>query len=232
VNVYVRLDSPASPRADSRTVRGAVIDFEPAIGSFREGTALTDGGVLARFYNNLAVEHFAGSDEPRAYAYFKAAIVADPGFAASYANLAHLYRRRGFDREAEQLLRQAIATAGDPYVAVDALHRLLLDQGRGEEAARYAHVLQSLQERDPYYWLGVGLDRLQAAELRPAIIALERAAALSSGFGEVHKYLALAYHRAGDAERARNQLSLLASLQADDPGVSTLRKKIERARIE
>src|SRR5258708_39023549 len=50
-----------------------IIDFEPQVASRREGMALSDEGILARFYNNVAAEYLAQGDLTLAYAHFKAA---------------------------------------------------------------------------------------------------------------------------------------------------------------
>jgi hypothetical protein len=44
----------------------------------------------------------------------------------------------------------------------------------------------------------------------------------------VHRYLAIAYWRAGKQVQAKNQLSLLASLMPDDSALTALRRKIDK----
>src|SRR5437867_7151356 len=39
-----------------------IIDFEPQVASRREGTVLSDDGIVARFYNNVAAEYLAQGD--------------------------------------------------------------------------------------------------------------------------------------------------------------------------
>ncbi|TMH88940.1 MAG: hypothetical protein E6H42_18450, partial [Betaproteobacteria bacterium] len=109
VNVLVRGAGDLYLIAGSMRSGDVIIDFEPQIASRREGLALSDDGILARFYNNLAAEYLAQDDLTLAYAYFKAAVLADPGYSPSYSNLAQLYTRKGFLRSAEQLLLHAIA---------------------------------------------------------------------------------------------------------------------------
>jgi tetratricopeptide (TPR) repeat protein len=210
-------------------VEALVIDFEPGVGSFRAGTPLTDDGVLARYYNNRGAEHYARDEQAAAYAYYKAAIQTDRTFSASYGNLAQLYLRRGYADDAERLLRQAVALTDEADLPLWSLHRLLLAQGRTDEAARIAQVQQARRERDPYYWLGVGVERIRQQDWPAAIAALERAQAMTTGFDEVHRYLALAYWRAGDTPRARAQWALLEGRPARDPAFVALAKKIDGA---
>jgi tetratricopeptide (TPR) repeat protein len=230
VNVLVRLQTPTAPgRRNGSAAPALVIDFEPAVGSFREGTPLSDDAILARYYNNLAVEHYARGEDAAAYAHFKAAIGADPRFAPSYGNLAQLYVRRGYAAEAEQLLRQAVALTDAADLSLWRLHQLLLAQGRSAEAAQFEALLHTRRERDPYYWLGVGVERLRARDYGPAIAALQRAQSMSQGFDEVHRYLALAYWRAGETRLAQEQLAVLAGRGLEDPAYVALRAKFDRA---
>jgi tetratricopeptide (TPR) repeat protein len=227
VNVLVRLEPAATPGQRGWTAAPAlVIDFEPAVGSFREGTPLSDEGILARYYNNLGAEYFARGDDTAAYAHFKAAIDADARFASSYGNLAQLYLRRGYAADAERLLRQAVALTDEADLSLWRLHRLLLAQGRSAEAAQFEALLHARRDRDPYYWLGLGVERLRAREYRAAIAALEQAQSMSSGFDEVHRYLALAYWGAGDARQAHAQVAVLGALGVENPADRALRKKI------
>jgi tetratricopeptide (TPR) repeat protein len=206
-----------------------IIDFEPQIGSRRKGLALSEDGIVARFYNNVAAEYLAQGNLTLAYAHFKAAILADPLYSPSYSNLAQLYKRRGFLESAEQLLMHAIALNDDADIAMHSLHQLLVSQGRETEALKYAKILQARQDRDPYYWLGRGLDFLQRENYQEAIDALEHAQALTTGFEEVHRYLAIAYWRAGKQVEAKKQLAVLASLRLGGPGLAALSKKINKA---
>ncbi len=202
-----------------------IIDFQPQVASRKEGIALSDDGILARFYNNVAAEYLAQGDLTLAYAHFKAAVLADPGYSPSYSNLAQLYTRKGLLRSAEQLLLYAIALNDDSDIALRSLHQLLVFQGRESEALKYKEILQARQEKDPYYWLGVGLHHLQEGNYQKAVNALERAQDLTRGFQEVHRYLAIAYWRAGKPIQAKNQLSVLASLMFDDSGLAALSKE-------
>jgi Flp pilus assembly protein TadD len=123
------------------------------------------------------------------------------------------------------LLRQALALNEQSDLALGSLHRLLLSQGRTAEAAVYEERLLAQREQDPYYWLGLGLDQLQQARYPQAVAALERAQALTQGFEEVHRLLAVAYWRAGHTHKARDQLAMLAALNRGDPSVALLSKK-------
>ena len=222
VNVLIRGVGDLYLIAGSMRSGDVIIDFEPQVASRREGMALSDDGILARFYNNVAAEYLAQGDLTLAYAHFKAAVLADPSYSPSYSNLAQLYIRKGFLQSAEQLLLHAIALNDDADIALRSLHQLLVSQGRESEALKYKEILQARQYKDPYYWLGVGLHHLEEGNYQKAVNALERAQDLTRGFQEVHRYLAIAYWRAGKPIQAKNQLSVLASLMVGDSGFAAL----------
>ena len=228
-HVNVLVPNERELRAMNRTLPAGyiVVDFEPQVGARKKGEALADHSVLARFHNNRAAEQLARGQDTLAYAHFKAAILADPAYAAPYSNLAQLYLRAGFSDDAERLLRHAMALSDQSDLALSTLHQLLLSQGRGAEAAQYASQLQARRDRDPYYWLGLGLDELQQTRYPQAIAALERAQALTTGFEEVHRYLAIAYWRAGKLHMARDQLAVLGAMDRGDASVARLSKKFK-----
>ena len=227
VNVLLRRSGPGQMLQGRLTSTDMVLDFEPQTGSRLRGQTLTDEGILARYYNNVAAEHLAQGRKPEAYAHFKAAILADARYGPSYGNLAILYRSAGLAREAEQLLLTAIRLSDQPDVPLHHMQRLLVEQGRAQEAALYEERLQASRTRDPYYWIGLGLQHLQEGRNQRAIDALEQAQSLSSGFSELHRLLALAYWRAGHSASARQQLALMTDIKTDpDPeGAKKLRKK-------
>jgi tetratricopeptide (TPR) repeat protein len=205
-----------------------VVDFDPGFASRRPGRLLSEDAVLARYYNNVATEHLAQRRYGLAYAHFKAAILADPAYAASYGNLAVLYLDAGLHAEAEQLLRHAVALGDPADVPIHTLHQLLVQQGRTAEALRLERTIAEGRERDPYHWIGLGVRHLEDGDVRAAISALERARAMATGFDEVHRYLAVAYWRAGEAAKAREQIALLAK-SGDKVGLAMLRRKIQGA---
>jgi tetratricopeptide (TPR) repeat protein len=228
-HVNVLVPNERDLRVGGRTLAAGtiVVDFEPQPGTRARGRTLADHEVLARFLNNRAAEYLAAGDAPRAYAHFKAAIVADLAFGPAYGNLAQLYLRAGLNTEAEALLRRALQLDDGADFALATLHRLLLEQGRVDEARRLEAALAERRERDPYHWLGLGLRHLQDERPTQAAAALERAQALTNGFAEVHRYLAIAYWRDGRLHLARDQLARLEALGGGDGKLALLQRKLD-----
>jgi tetratricopeptide (TPR) repeat protein len=227
VNVFVTTDSEIALHGQVYGAHGFVIDFEPQPGSRRVGQWLSEDGILARYYSNRGTEYLVAQDPARAYAYYRAAIVTAPDYAPAYANLAHLYAAHGLLSNAEQLLLHAIALGGPSYAPLRSLQRLLAAQGRANEAQHYADLLARRQDDDPYYWFGLGMAALGEGRNGSAILALERAAAQTSGFEEIHYNLGLAYWRNGQREAAGKQLAALEAINKRDPGVAVLSKKMQ-----
>jgi len=225
VNLYIKLRDLLDTIPDRTTERGVVIDFEPSVGSVRMGDALTEQTMLARFYNNRGAEHLAHADHPRAYAYFKAAVVADPQFAPALTNLALLYWHRGFAAQAERVLTTVATQTQQSDVALRSLQRMMVVQGRTAEAERYEALRVARREQDPYYWIAAGLSHYQQQDYRSAIRALEQAEKLTTGFAEIHRYLALSYWHSGQRGKAQAQLGTLASINSEDPSLAQLTSK-------
>jgi Flp pilus assembly protein TadD len=227
VNLFVRNKVSVSVNGSTFGAGGLVIDFEPQGGSLRPGLRLSEEEILARFYNNRASEYLLQKNHNHAYAYYRAALALVPDFIPALDNLAQLYGRTGHYQGAEKLLRQAMGQGQPTYSQLAAIQRVLVAQGRSVEAQQYADQLARRQHEDPYFWLGKGTRALQGEQWQDAVLALERAESLTTGFEEVHYNLALAYLRAGKREAAEKQLATLRKINQNDPGVAVLAKKLQ-----
>lgn len=230
VNVYVNRHVSDETTLATSLNRGVVIDFEPTFGAARPGYSLSRQAILARYYNNMGAEYLSQGDSVRAYAYFKAAMEQDREFSAAASNMAWLYWHSGYAQAAEALLTHIATTAAHPDTAIRGLHRLLVVQGREAEAVKYQALLEARIQNEPYYWIDKGFDQLQAGNYRRAIESLEKAQTLTTGFSEVHRYLAVAYLHEGKADKAQEQLTTLAMIDAEDPALSVITRKIIAAR--
>lgn len=204
-----------------------VIDFDPDLAPGRRGQFLTEDGILARYYNNIGVEHLT-KDQPRAaYAHFRAAINADPGYATPYGNLAVLYRAKGYVREPELLLRLALGMSPRPDLPLRALHQMMVEQGRTAEAQDFSARIQARQKDDPYYWTGLGLRHLQDGDARRAVEALSRARELAPSFPEVRRFLAIAHARNGNEQLASAEQKVFDGMTTKSQLVALRKKLIE-----
>ncbi len=226
VNLFVERETPQDVASMTSFKRGVVVDFEPSVGVTRLGTPLDARAILARYYNNVAAEHLVRGDQRLAYAHMRAAIEADPDYATAYVNLATLYAQQALWSGAERTLQQALALQPSHDGALLGMARLLDLQGQHDAAQPYRARLAQRQENDPYYWTNLGALRLQEGNPDRAAAALERAQELTTGFAEVHRYLAQAYLLQGKNDKAQEQLTLLAQIDQQDPTLPTLQSKL------
>lgn len=217
VNHHVDLRIEISPQAGLARGHVLVIDFDPDASPARQAEPLSPAQVVARLYSNWGAERLIAGDRTAAYSWLKASLLKDPAHSPAYANLALLYRQDGLAADAERLLRQGITAGTRPANTLRALHQLLLEQGRSTEAEAVAGQLLQYRQSDPVYWVARAEQLLSENRPAEAVRALERAQALTAGFGEVHQKLAVAYAQLGKAEAARNQLALLAAIDHREP---------------
>lgn len=229
VNLLVHHAYEITSQGRTTPVDNFVIDFEPQTGANRIGQRLTEDDILARFYNNRAAQYLMTNDLPRAYAYYRAAIAAQPAYAPAYANLAQVYIRKDLLAGAEQLLLHSMKLERPSYSSLHTMQQLLLAQGRAADAQHYSDLLERRRSENPYHWLSLGKAALLNGDYRAAVRALEQAASLATGFEEVHVQLALAYWRNGQQNAARQQLAVLHDLNQHAPVVGALAKKFGAA---
>jgi tetratricopeptide (TPR) repeat protein len=201
-----------------------VIDFEPQTMILRKGRVLSENQIVSRFYNNLGAEYFAKKDQKKAYAYYQAAIIVSPENAAAFNNLAQLYLHTGDEVRAETLLRQALYLNND-VLAMRSLQNLLLSQQRYEEAEQFQKAIQASNDKDPHYWIGLGLHAMSQQDYRKAITSLKRAEDIASGFGEIHQNLAEADLKTGDTKRAKEEVQKFVTLLPEHPKSALFRTK-------
>lgn len=202
-----------------------IIDFEPQTMVLNKGRVLNENQIVSRFYNNLGAEYFAKKDQKKAYAYYQAAIMASPDNAPAYSNLAQLYLLTGDQNRAETVLRQALVLNDDDAVVMRSLQSLLLYQHRYEEAEPFKKAIQASNEKNPHYWIGLGMHAMSQQDYRKAITSLEKAQTLASGFGEIHQNLAEAYLKTGNPERAKDELRKFVTLLPEHPKSALFRTK-------
>lgn len=189
--------------------KGVELDFRP-LSSLPHPPArpISRERALAMFYNNRGVDALVSGDETRAYAYFRAALLADPGLDMALSNIGLLHARHGFRALAERSFRQAVALAPDNVVATENLAMLLEADGRVSEARDLMITLKRRRENNPFFFYIRAEEALDDGQLWKAVRLFEHAIELRPHvdqfhFGAARAYLALGYDR-----RARHHLKL------------------------
>lgn len=226
VNHHVNLRIGIPPRMAVDAPSYLVVDFDPISPAAMPGMRLTDDEVVARLYSNIATEALVRGDTRRAYAYLKAALAKDAAHAPSYTNMALLYRSKGLQGDAEHLLRHGVALGTQPQTAMRALQALLADEGRHDEAQAVMERLRAREDAEPAYWVTRGARALAEGRPEDAVRALETAQAMTLGFGEVHRQLAVAYWQLGKVALARDQVQRLAAIERGRPLDTTFKKML------
>ena len=169
---------------------------------------LEEKTVVAMYMNNRAAETMARGRFADAYAWAREAIRQDPEFTSTYNTLGAIYQRAGRPAEAERAY--AYALARDPRNAGAMSNRALaLEQlGRGDEAQQVRRRLAELEPNPPFTDLRRAQAALRAGDYRTARELLEREAARSSDYHEVHFWLAVAYAGLGDVDQVQRHLTL------------------------
>ena len=128
------------------------IDFDPTISKKKFDKKIIDKNtVIAMFYNNKGANALALHDSDRAYRYFKESISYDPYHAATWSNLAILYRQSGNLDLAEQSYKHAIAIKEDNLTALTNLALLYRLQGKHEVAHNIEADIHNKRRKNPYY---------------------------------------------------------------------------------
>lgn len=203
-----------------------LIDFDPGQFTQRRGTLLTEQEVVARFYSNLGAEAMFNNKPSVAYHYFKAALDMSPTHTPSHLNLATLYQTQGLNNEAITALKRGLQLNAKDAVMLRELQRAYVNAGMHADAHGLDQAIQLIQESDPYFWIGAGLQALQTKQYERAIQSLEKAQKLSTGFEEVHQYLAEAYWRVGNIDLAKQQMKILGDINSTNPKLRFLRATI------
>ncbi|MBC3872871.1 tetratricopeptide repeat protein [Undibacterium flavidum] len=202
---------------DSEQRGNLIIDFEPQTMVLQRGRVLSEDQILSRFYNNLGAEYLAKKQKNIAYAYFKAALMTTPDNSLALNNLAQLYLQVGAQEIAESTLRRALIHNPEDAIVMRSLQELLRSQKRDGEAELLSTAIRASNEKNPHYWIGLGMYAMSRNNFKEAIRSFEKAETMASGFAEIHQNLAEAYMKIGDMDRAKTEIKKLISLVPAHP---------------
>jgi Flp pilus assembly protein TadD len=189
--------------------------FEAALAEYEESLAVD--GDRAEAHLALASLAIDFGDLDRAEREYRTAQELVPAMAATYANLADLYRSQGRESEAEGILRRGLAAApGDPGLQ-HALGLSLIRQKRLREALvelERAALAPPQRPRYVYVW-AVALD--SAGQTERALEVLTKAEKTHGGNREILEALASFHGKAGHRDAAEAYAKKLEALTATAP---------------
>jgi tetratricopeptide (TPR) repeat protein len=185
------------------------VDFLPSADLHRQrAVEIDEARVVAMYMNNKAAEALARGRVDDAYAWARAGIVRDPGFASTYNTLGVVYLRHGRPARAEAALRHGLALAPDNAHALSNLVQALARQGRADEARTVAQRLKAVETAAPIGYFERGQQAMREGNPALARTLFEQAVRRGGDFHEFHFALAQALVGVGDYERATRQLEL------------------------
>lgn len=153
-----------------------VIDFERA-GGLKERLPvrkISEDDILALFYNNKAADALLTQQFDLAYRYLQEAAAVAPTVAATWNNLAVLYRQHQMLDAAERAYQQSLRLEPEHANTMSNLAILYDSMGRTQDAADLRTKVQAARLRNPYYFVMQGNEALSQARLQDAETAFHR----------------------------------------------------------
>ncbi|HYD79028.1 MAG TPA: tetratricopeptide repeat protein [Paucimonas sp.] len=191
------------------TSQSLTIDFlPPAQTAGLRTTIINEQTVVAMFMNNRAAEALARGNVNDAYWWAREAVRQDPRFFSAYNTLGVVYQRRGHPQEARQVLSQALELEPKNTIVMFNLAQTLRDLGLTAEASRMTARLEELQPHPPYHFFKLGKDAMQQGDFRSARDLFAKEVERDPSNHEFQFWLASAYFRLGDTERADRHMKL------------------------
>ena len=169
---------------------------------------ISEATVVAMYMNNRAVEALVHGQLDEAYGWARAAIRQSPGFASSYNTLGVVYLRHGEARQAARVFGYVLERDPDNSTVLSNLADVQSQLGNQLEAAALRSRLVQIDPHPPYYFFNLGMAAMQDNDFRTAKTQFAREVARADYNHEFHFWLAVAYFKLGEIERAQRQLLL------------------------
>jgi len=148
-HINVHVSGVRLPSAGSDELSVDFNSVRPAQDSRKE--IISDAHAASMFYANLSIEHMREADYEQAFAYLKRAALTAKDNPDVWTNLGALYSILDHDAYAEQAYRVARGIDSQDQAAISGLAKVLLRQGRVEEAEAFAAMVLRYQRANPYY---------------------------------------------------------------------------------
>lgn len=198
LNGHVNLRLKHSRINDNSTIvfgTDMIVDFDPyTIKRQFPAIPITRNRVVAMFYNNKAAVAYAKDNMAQTYAYYKAAVAADPDFYVTWANLGILYRTHGLMAEAEQAYLHSLELNPDSTNTLANLSYLYQLQGKNAQADSLQALVYSKRKSNPYYHIMLGQEAVRQNHFNPAITHFKKAISLDKLNHEAYFGLAKSYY--------------------------------------
>ncbi len=177
---------------------------------------------------NLGLLYTRSGDLKKAEAHYRQALKLQPSFAPAYVNLADLFRLQERDTDGEKALREGVKAVPEDASVAHALGLLLVRDKKVDEALTW---LKRAAERAPEnaryaYVYGVALN--STGQTDKALGVLAAAQKRQPNDRDLLYALVTMNRDAGRIPAARGYAEKLVALAPGDPGITNLRKQLER----
>lgn len=201
--------SPAKNMTDLRFSEAFIdVDFDPqAIRNLFKREPVNRKQVEAMFYNNKGADALIANSYSKAYAYFRAAVRADPGLSQAWLNLGVLYRKNDAFDAAEASYKQALTLNNDNLTAWENLAILYQYTDREQESREILARVESKRQDNPFYHFILGEEAMDSGDAHIALKHYQRAYRLDRTQHEVLFGLGKAYYELGDISQAERFLT-------------------------
>ncbi|HZF78708.1 MAG TPA: tetratricopeptide repeat protein [Rubrivivax sp.] len=200
---------PARARHASSDNDDLIVDFLPAADvRGQRSLPLEEHTIVAMYFNNRAAEALAQGDMAQSYAFARAAVLEDPGYASAVNTLAVVYLRGGHLAQAEAALRHAVRADAESAAALSNLKIVLQRLGRHAEADGVAARLVQLQPHPPFHFFELGRQAMGRGDFETARQQFARELRRQPHQHEVHFWAAQAHWQLGNRRDAAAHLQL------------------------
>ncbi|HLL11937.1 MAG TPA: tetratricopeptide repeat protein [Rubrivivax sp.] len=186
-----------------------IVDFLPAADiRGQRSLPLEEHTIVAMYFNNRAAEALALGDLAQSYAFARAAVLEDRGYASAVNTLAVVYLRGGHLAQAEAALRHALQADAESAAALSNLKIVLQRLGRQAEADVVAARLLQLQPHPPFHFFELGRQAMGRGDFETARQQFARELRRQPHQHEVHFWAAQANWQLGNRKDAAAHLQL------------------------
>lgn len=206
-----------------------IVDFTPEVRlQHNTATTVSDEQALARYFNNVAVEHLLAGDLELALQNARYAIVTDPTLDIAWNNLGGILNRHSEQQLAEYSYQRAAWLNRNNASVINNLARFYAAQGDEQRAARYSRAVESYNRRNPYYHYMLGNLAYEETAYDDAIDHFRRAIQRNDLEPDFYFALGMTHRQMGEEETADQLIQLAVALS--ELGDQTYRSTQSRVR--
>ncbi|GLR71153.1 tetratricopeptide repeat protein [Agaribacter marinus] len=206
-HINLRVKKPARRFIPSMVNGDLIVDFDPSRNAKKfDSVELTKRQIVSYFYNNKGAEHLINGESAKAFAYYKAALEADPKNEGAWLNLGVLYSRNDMLEHAEEAYLHATSLKSNYLSALENLANIYKRTDRLEASKSLEARLHKKRLKNPYYHSMLAEHALIEEKPSDAIVHYKQAIKLNNRPHEFYFGLAKAYYAIGDFSRSSDAL--------------------------